>query len=425
MTYYETISEALAQGNPDEARSLFQDLMRTSARLALLQLMEEEVNQLCGAKYSRQNPESACRRAGSEKGIAYINGTREDVIRPRVRDGEGEVKLTSYETARDQSLLFDQVVEAVAAGMPVRGVEDCHGGAVKRTQASQMWVQRSAEVFEEFRSRSLAGEDWLALQLDGVFIRDQCIIIALGVTADGRKMALDFEVGASESFESARLLCERLVGREFRPGAGRRLLVVRDGSKALAKAVRRIWPDAVQQECLVHLERQTLDKLPKRAREDAARLFRRLRMAQGAVAGEEAFDTLLVYLEERNGEAADCLRTRRDHLLAFHRLDVSSSLNGTFTNTNHIENLIRNWRHETNRVKRWDPKTGQLSRWTAVGLMEAEKGFRRVRGHGDLPGLLEALSASDGGSVPGSSAGADKPSTPPPSEELATGKSTP
>lgn len=42
----------------------------------------------------------------------------------------------------------------------------------------------------------------------------------------------------------------------------RRLLLVRDGSEAIAKAVRHFWPDAVQQECLVHVERGLCGKLP-------------------------------------------------------------------------------------------------------------------------------------------------------------------
>ena len=33
-------------------------------------------------------------------------------------------------------------------------------------------------------------------------------------------------------------------------------------------------------------------------------------------------------------------------------------------------------------------------RWTVTGLIEAEKKFRRIRGHRDLPHLIAALDAS-------------------------------
>lgn len=415
MQSYQSIQSALAQADDQQARELFQQLLKRSVRLSLLELMAEEVDSLCGPKYARNSDGEGqfdCRRAGSEKGHAFINGSKETITRPRVRNADGEVNLSSYQVAKDRNLIFDQVVDAIAAGMPVRGVEDCHGGAVKRTQASAMWVQKSAEYLEKIRSRSLKASDWLALQIDGVFIgNDCCVIIALGIAEDGSKTVLDFEQGASENYQCAKLLCERLAERGFEPAKGRRLLVVRDGSKALNKALKAIWPDAVQQECAVHAERETLSKLPKKATAEAVRLFKRFRLAEGREAGEEAFECLLDHLSSHNADAARCLEERKDALLAFHRLDVPATLNGTFLSTNHIENLIRNWRQETSRVKRWDLRSDQVSRWTAVGLLEAERGFRRVRGYQDLHYLEQALAPPDCASVPEQAANATSSST--------------
>ena len=36
-----------------------------------------------------------------------------------------------------------------------------------------------------------------------------------------------------------------------------------------------------------------------------------------------------------------------------------------------------------------------LERWTASGLLEAEKGFRKIRGYKGLPKLVAALKAKD------------------------------
>ncbi len=392
MQTHQTIQKDLAQANDEQARELFQQMLRGCVRQGLMGALAAEVELLCGPKYS-PNPQSECRRAGSEKGHAYINGTKEEISRPRVRTEKGEeVQLETYQLARDRNLIFDQVVEAIAAGMPVRGVEDCFGGAVKRTQASAMWVEKSRQCLEEFRSRDLGADDWLALWIDGVFVGPEtCVIVALGLHEDGRKEVLDFEQGSSENAECCKRLLARMSQRGFAPAKGRRLLVIRDGSKALAKAVTSVWPDALQQECVIHVERETLAKLPKKAKEEAARLFARLRLAEGGEAGEEAFEELHEHLRSFSADAANCFAQRKDSLLVFHRLDVPSTLNRTFLNTNHIENLIRNWRQETHRNKRWNLKTDQLSRWTAVGLLEAEKGFRRIRSYPDLVDLCEAL----------------------------------
>ena len=41
-------------------------------------------------------------------------------------------------------------------------------------------------------------------------------------------------------------------------------------------------------------------------------------------------------------------------------------------------------------VKRW--RGGEMVlRWTAAGMIDAERGFRRVRGHGELSRLAAAL----------------------------------
>ncbi|RFC44953.1 MAG: transposase [Verrucomicrobia bacterium] len=183
----------------------------------------------------------------------------------------------------------------------------------------------------------------------------------IGLHADGRKEVLDFEPGASESAEVCRLLLERLNQRDFAPPPGRRLLVIRDGAKALKKAVSRMWPDAVQQDCLVHAERVTLAKLPHRAKEETVRLFRRLLAAQGAGAGTEAFEALLAHVARHNDDAAACLKERREELL----VNVSAELNKTFLSTNRIENVIRNLRLATGSVKRW--KTNGAVTWSASG----------------------------------------------------------
>jgi hypothetical protein len=46
------------------------------------------------------------------------------------------------------------------------------------------------------------------------------------------------------------------------------------------------------------------------------------------------------------------------------------------------------------RVKRW--RSGQMMlRWVAAGILEAVKGFRRVKGYADMPLLVAALRGRD------------------------------
>ena len=388
---HETLKTAFLQGSDQEASELFNQMMRKSVRLGLLEALKDEVESLCGPKYSREN-QSAYRRAGSEKGIAYINGTKEEILRPRVRhDDEGEVTLDTYQAASNQRNLFEDVASAMLEGLSSRSVERHTNKAVSKSAASRAWVEKSQEQLEKLRGRDLSQFDFLVIQIDGVSAGELMILMAVGIDIDGNKHALDFEIGSSESKAVVGALLDRLIKRGVKEPEHRRLLVVRDGSQAIASAVSKKWPDALQQECLVHQERNVLDKLRRRDRAEGILHFKRLREAQGREAGEEAFEELLDFVSERNAAAALVLKERADVLLCVHRLEVPSTLNVTLLSTNIIENMNRNWRAATGNVKLWKEKNEMAARWAAAGMLWSEAGFRKVRGYRDLVALAASL----------------------------------
>jgi len=385
---------------------MFREMMRGAVRAGLLEAMKEEVNAICGPRY-RPDPESPVRRAGSEKGVAYVDGGKEDIIRPRVREKDGrEVRLATYEAASSPQGLFDQIVEAVAQGLPVRGCARTMNKALSKSEISRMWVEKSREQLEALRTRPLGATQWLALVIDGVWLnRELCVVVAIGIESDGSKWVLDFEEGPSENAAVVSSLLDRIKVRGFGPSEKRRLLVLRDGSEAIESAVKRHWPQSVRQECLVHAHSNLREKVRLRDRAEVDRLFKNLRESQGKEAGQEAFDDLVDFVSERNAAAALTLNKRRDALLAFHRLEVPSTLNVTFLSTNLIENALRNWRAASGNVKRWNEKKDMVSRWMAAGLLWAEAGFQKIRHAEDLPKLALALelSATDSAAIAASS----------------------
>ena len=258
-----------------------------------------------------------------------------------------------------------------------------------------MWEEKSREQLALLRQRPLDQTDWLAVMIDGVFIgKEHCVVIALGIDSGGRKQVLDFEPGNSESRETVSRLIERLKRRGVKSAESSTLLVIRDGSKAIESAVQRCWPEAHQQACLVHVERNINDRLRRRDRSESQRLFKCLRQAEGRESGEEAFEDLREFLAERNAAAALALSDRRDEVLCVHRLGIPATLNLSLLSTNAIENVIRNWREHTNNIKRWTVRADMIERWSASGLLWAESGFRRIRHYEDLPKLREALERS-------------------------------
>ena len=76
------------------------------------------------------------------------------------------------------------------------------------------------------------------------------------------------------------------------------------------------------------------------------------------------------------------------------RLALSDRLQQWPATTNAIESLISRTRHVKRNVKRWRGGLMVL-RWTAAAILEAVKGFRRPKGHKDMPKLVAALRARD------------------------------
>ncbi|HBE23931.1 MAG TPA: IS256 family transposase [Verrucomicrobiales bacterium] len=389
-------NKTAAQAGIEDFNGIFQEQLRVIVRKGLLAMFEQEVNALCGEFY--RPSESVYRRAGSEAVTIQTTSGKELIWKRRVREmlangQEREVKLESYSEVKRRKGMFDEVLEAICHGASGKGVSKMLG--VSTSTVCEGWKARSKELLDEFRGRDLSQIDVVAMMVDGVFpAKESCVVVALAIDVDGNKHLLDFEEGSSESAEVVKGLFARLHARGLQVGTARRLLLVRDGSEAIAKAVRHFWPDAVQQECLVHVERGLCGKLSWKHQREVVNLMNRLRAVEGAEAGDEAFEALLSFVKGKNLGAAESLESRKDGILSFHRLNVPSTLNVTFLSTNHIENVMRNSRGVIGKVSRWNAQTDQLTRWMGVALLRAQEGFRRVRGHKEMGALAAALGRS-------------------------------
>lgn len=393
-----TRKERLLQGNnPEEHAQLLREHLRQAVRGALSELMQEEVQALCGQRYQRGIVKEY-RRGGNDDGIMYFSGRKEAIERPRVRrrraDGkEEEARLNSYEKARSTRNIEGEVFGMMSEGVSARGCQRLSGKTISPSLASRLWVERSSEKLMELRERDLSQEKYFGLIIDGVFLsRELVVIVAMGITRSGEKRILDFAVGSTESYEVARELLGRLKERGFCVEG--RLFAILDGSPALRKALKEQWPTAIVQHCLIHKERNIHRHLRRTDHGEFSRLMARLRVAQGSQAGREALEALRRFLSKRNQAALASLEEAGEDLIALHLLETPATLNSSLLSTNLIENAILNYRRQTNRVTRWRPQTNQVDRWTATALLWVESGFRKIRGYTDLPKLLAALEIS-------------------------------
>jgi putative transposase len=188
--------------------------------------------------------------------------------------------------------------------------------------------------------------------------------------------------GSTESHGVCLALLRDLIERGL-VVEGARLFVI-DGGKGIRKAIRETFAQwALIQRCVVHKLRNILDHLPGHER---AAIGAALRAAWSAASEGEARTQLQAIerrLESHHPGAVAALREGLDETLTLLTLGVKGALYRTLCSTNPIENLQGTLKRVAKRVKRWRGGSMVL-RWAATALIEAEKQFRRIRGHRDL-----------------------------------------
>ena len=212
------------------------------AQLQLLTLiMQDEADWMSGPRYDR-GADRKVQRWGCEDGSVVINGQKVPVHRPRVRGQEGDVKIGSYELFRREEDQQKRIWEAITRGLTTRGYgptvrESEKSFAIEKSAVSEKFIAMSARKVKELLKRDLSKLRLCALLLDGVEVKQQHLVTALGIDEMGRKTILGFHQGASENQAACEGLFSDLAGR----GLNFRQLHLNliDGSKALRGAVRK------------------------------------------------------------------------------------------------------------------------------------------------------------------------------------------
>ena len=315
-----------------------------------------------------------------------------------VRDEVAEVTLPSIDALREGDPMSARVVEQIALGVSTRGYdrsleavdESIETRGTSKSNASRALIDATTEKLAQFVSRKLDDVDLVAMFIDGIEFAGHSVLIALGVTIDGTKTPLGIWAGSTENTVVVTELLSNLVGRGLRVEAS--MLFVIDGGKAIRKALRDVFGDrAVVQRCQVHKARNVRDHLPESRRAYVAKQMRDAYDSATAATAKKKLMQLASWLDA-NGEegAAASLREGLDETLTVMRLNLPDALRRTFATTNPIENMNGSLRRVARNVKRWKDEA-MIRRWVALGIAEAQKGFRRVKGYVHMPSLVAVL----------------------------------
>jgi len=192
----------------------------------------------------------------------------------------------------------------------------------------------------------------------------QAVVIATGVTADGRREVLGFDVGDSEDGAFWTAFLRSLKAR----GLGGVQLVISDAHTGLKQAISSVFLGAAWQRCRVHFLRNVLAQVPKGNNEMVAAAIRTIFAQPDAEHVHEQFDVIATMLGRQLPKVESMLRDAREDLLAFTGFPVSHWKK--IWSTNPLERLNKEVKRRTDVVGVF-PNPEALLRLAGAVLVEA------------------------------------------------------
>lgn len=365
----------------------------------VMEMLEQDRERLCGP--SRQwRSERQAYRHGYIDGPLVLGGRKVTVPKPRVRSvGGKEVSLPTWRRFSQEDPLHRRVIEQIAVGVSTRGYErslepvpeELASSVTSRSSVSRRFVALTEARMKTFLSRPLGDLDLPVILLDGRGMGDHLLVVAMGIDRSGEKHVLGVVEGSTESEGVCRALLVSLIDRGLQVDRAR--LFVIDGGKGLRKAIRGVFgSSALVQRCQVHKLRNVMEHLPSGKRTWVRAAMRRAWSEPDVTKARGKLKDLARQFEESHPGASGSILEGLEETLTVIGLGLSGWLLKTLSSTNAIENVQGTLARVSRNVKRW--RSGKMAlRWGATGLLEAEKKFRRLKGHRDMPQLIAAIEA--------------------------------
>jgi transposase-like protein len=388
------------------------EVLRSGARALLTQAVEAEVAALLSGHADKLTEDGRQRlvRHGHLPEREIMTGIGPVAVRcPRVRDrvGEGSERIRFSSAILPPYARRSKSLETLIPILYLKGVstgdfaeallallgKDAGGlSAATIGRLKEAWSDEHAR----WSKRDLSAKRYVYFWVDGIHVQArlddeaQCLLVIIGATPEGKKELVGLIDGVRESAQSWR---ELLLDLKRRGLATAPELAVADGALGFWQAVEEVWPKTRGQRCWVHKTANVLNKLPKSQHAKVKRALQEIWMAETKNDALAAFDAFVETWGVKYEKAVECLTKDRDALLAFY--DFPAEHWKHLRTTNVIESAFATIRHRTVRSK------GCLSNKTALAMIfklaeAAEKSWRRLDGHNQLPKVVLGVKFADG-----------------------------
>jgi transposase-like protein len=381
-------------GTTANGSSLIDEIVREGARRMLAAALEAEVNAYI-AELADQRDEHGRRlvvRNGyhQPRKVTTAAGTVE-VKAPRVNDkrvdeATGERKRFSSailppwcrKSPKISEVLPLLYLHGLSSGDFVPALEQFLGSSAGLSPATVTRLTRQwQDDHTAFMDRDLAEVDYVYVWADGIHLNVRleevkaCVLVLVGVRADGSKELVALKDGYRESGESWADLLRDCARRGMRAP----VLAVGDGALGFWKALAEVFPASRHQRCWVHKTANVLNALPKSAQPGARKALQDIHNAEDRDFAVKAIKTFVQLYGAKFPKAVKKITDDEAELLAFYDFPAEHWIH--LRTTNPIESTFATVRLRTKVTRGAGSRTAALAmvfklvesaqaRWRAV-----------------------------------------------------------
>lgn len=273
---------------------------------AFAYLMEKILNAFLLAESEEQIGAARHERAAERKD--YRNGTRERALVTRIgtlilrvpRHRDVPFVTTIFDNyQRSEAALLSTMMEMVIQGVSTRKVTDvvetlC-GASFSKSTVSEL-CKRLDESINQFKNRALTAH-YPFIITDAKYFKvrenhrivSKAFMVAMGITEDGQKEIIGFDVYETEAEGTWKQFLTSLKGRGLKEVS----MITSDAHSGLIAAMKAVFPETPWQRCQYHFQKNILEQAPKRERAGLQGELREMFNAETMVKARQRRDEII------------------------------------------------------------------------------------------------------------------------------------
>jgi putative transposase len=355
-------------GSAGGGSSLIDEIVREGARRMLAAALEAEVEAYLaefagerdgtGRRLVVRNGHAQPRRVTTAAGAVEVRAPRVNDRRVDPVTGQRKrfcsVILPPWcrRTPKISEVLPLLYLHGLSSGDFVPALEQFLGTSAGLSAATvtRLTAQWQAD-YKVFCDRDLSGVDYVYVWADGIHVNVRleeaklCLLVLVGVRADGRKELVALADGYRESAGSWADLLRDCARRGMRAP----VLAVGDGALGFWAALREVFPATAEQRCWFHKTGNVLSALPKSAHPGAKKALAEIWGAEDAEHARAAAKAFAATYGAKFAKAVAKVTDDLDQLLTFYDYPAEHWVH--LRTTNPIESTFATVRHRTKITK--------------------------------------------------------------------------